>query len=181
MAISRRAILAAIAAETAERSGPMPAWLVTIAVNARSKADQTAVDAELVALRAAGLIDYHRDGGTGSGLELTAEGRQALKDLNQGKSGPRLPDKPKPKPAPAAAPSPAPAPAPPPPEPPAPPADPERVDPDAQPQLYGLLLQLGSVLIEDLEAATAGRDLYRALHLNDLAKRVLRHTGGPRS
>ncbi|MBB3231721.1 hypothetical protein [Halomonas stenophila] len=218
MAIDRRTILAAIAAETAERSGPMPAWLVPIAVNAKSKAEQNAVDAELVALRAAGLIDYHRDGGTGSGLELTAEGRQALKDLNQGK--PEITPQPKaePKVKPDAArrqsavsavdqspvppkklgqyaskpltrqgsevdessPAPAPAPPPPPPEPPAPPADPERVDPEHQPELAVLLCDMAGHLADGLRSARIAGDLEQTQRLSQLARRLQRHTGGPR-
>lgn len=188
MAIDRRTILAAIAAETAERSGPMPAWLVTIAVNAKSKADQNAVDAELVALRTAGLIDYHRDGGTGSGLELTAEGRQALKDLNQGKPGPKLPAKPKSKPkskppaAPSPAPTPAPAPPPLPPEsPPSSPTAPEVVTHAASPELFTLLCDLAGLVSDGIAAAMAAGDLQEAQRLGGLGLRIQHHTGGPRS
>ena len=88
MAINRRQILAAIDAETAERSGPMPAWLVAIAVNAKTPAARNGVDAELIALRQARLIDCRGNQAQGSGLVLTEAGRQALRELNRGKGTP---------------------------------------------------------------------------------------------
>lgn len=95
MAVTRHAILTAIAAETAERNGPMPAWLVGVAVNAKDGARKT-VDAELVVMRAEGLIDYHRDAGT---LALTDAGRQALRDSRRANPAQAAP-KPKPQPKP---------------------------------------------------------------------------------
>ncbi|MDW7746567.1 hypothetical protein [Halomonas sp.] len=174
MAIDRRTILAAIAAEAASRKSPVPAWLVPVAVNAHAKSDVSRVQSMLSDLLIHGLVEHPFSESPGRGIRLTTEGQHVLDTLNRERAEKRR--------AKPSVPSPAPPPPPPePPAPPAPPADLERVDPDAQPQLYGLLLQLGAVLIEDLEAATAGRDLYRALHLNDLATRLLRHTGGPRS
>ncbi|GEK71578.1 MULTISPECIES: hypothetical protein [Halomonas] len=186
MAIDRRAILAAIAAETADRSGPMPAWLVPVAVNAKDKAASNAADAELGALRAEGLIDYQRDGGTGSGVMLTDAGRQALRALNRGKPAKACPvTKPAPTPQPQApkaktAPTPA-APAstpPPPPAPPAPPADPERVDPERQPELHGLLCELGELVGECLGEALLTENLTEIARLHRLVTKLIEHTPG---
>ncbi|MGM0913741.1 MAG: hypothetical protein ACQEXC_00545 [Pseudomonadota bacterium] len=194
MALDRRTVLAAIAAETADRSGPMPVWLVEVAANTKTKPERDFVATELIALRQAQLIDCHRQNGA-SGVSLTEAGRAELRALNQGKrkpsplhsgpdAGPRPPQTPTAtgqlrSSAPGVREVQAP-----------PPAQQdtrpyldlerlERLDPELQPRLYALMMQLGQVLVEDLAVATESRDLRRAQRLNDLARRVLRHTRRP--
>ncbi|MDY7117146.1 hypothetical protein RAN53_12395 [Halomonas sp. SSL-5] len=203
MALDRRTVLAAIAAETADRAGPMPVWLVEVAANAKTRPERDFVATELIALRQAQLIECHRQNGA-SGVSLTEAGRAELRELNQGKRqpsslhsapsslhcdpssapsslhsdtgsphSPPMPDAPvgapmgesqvKTPPAPDAGPLP----------------DLERLDPELQPRLCALMIELGQVLVEDLATATEARDLRRAQRLNDLARRVLRHTRRP--
>jgi len=179
VALDRRTLLAAIAAETADRSGPMPVWLVEVAANAKTHPERDFVATELIALRQAQLIECHRVNGA-SGISLTEAGRTELRELNQGKrqlsplhatpapASPPMPDalgerQVKVPPAPDAGPLP----------------DLERLDPELQPRLYALMIELGQVLVEDLAIATEARDLRRAQRLNDLARRVLRHTRRP--
>lgn len=203
MALDRRTVLAAIAAETADRAGPMPVWLVEVAANAKTKPERDFVATELIALRQAQLIECHRVNGA-SGISLTEAGRAELRELNQGgrqpsahqgepikapsylhfdtsslhsetgaPHSPPMPDAPvgapmgerqvKAPPSPDSGPLP----------------DLERLDPELQPRLCALMIELGQVLVEDLAVATEARDLRRAQRLNDLARRVLRHTRRP--
>lgn len=168
----------------------MPVWLVPVAANARTRADRESVDALVIELRQAQLIDCHRQNGA-SGISLSEAGRAELRALNQGKAPKAWAARPAPAPAPAPTPVPAPAPTPAPNPIPAPPvaAEPvattpaspgalaacERVDPEAQPRLYALLLALGQVVTADLAAAIEARDLRRAEHLYALALGVQRH------
>ncbi|NAW33222.1 hypothetical protein [Halomonas alimentaria] len=198
MALDRRTVLAAIAAETADRAGPMPVWLVEVAANAKTKAERDFVATELISLRQAQLIDCHRQNGA-SGVSLTEAGRAELRELNQSKRQPSAfhgepisapsylhfdtsslhsdTGSPQSPPMPDALGERQVKAAPPPDSGPLP--DLERLDPDLQPRLYALMMQLGQVLVEDLALATEARDLRRAKRLDDLARRVLRHTRRP--
>ena len=191
MALDRRTVLAAIAAETEDRAGPMPVWLVEVAANAKTRSERDFVASELIALRQAQLIECHRQNGA-SGVSLTEAGRAELRELNQGKR--------KPSPlhcAPDAGPQHLQTPTatgqlrssvpgvrevqvpPPAQQDTRPYLDLERLDPDLQPGLCALMIELGQVLVEDLAIATEARDLRRAQRLNDLARRVLCHTRRP--
>ncbi|WP_162899913.1 hypothetical protein [Halomonas sp. JS92-SW72] len=183
MALDRRTVLAAIAAETADRSGPMPVWLVEVAANAKTKPERDFVATELIALRQEQLIECHRQNGA-SGISLTEAGRAELRALNQGKPSPAAS---RPAPTPAA---PVPPGAPPVSEvvsesaPPAPPGDAllpvaEILDPIDQPRLYALVMALSRVTMSELEAAIETRDLARARELQALLDGVRRHLGRP--
>lgn len=171
MAATRRAILSAIAAETAERSGPMPPWLVPVAVNARGKAERHAVAAELIAMRAAGLIDCRGNHAQGSGVTLTDAGRAELrrtKPLAKSTDAkracrPTSPSEPVPTPVPATAPT----------------IDPEHVGHD-QPALFALLCDLAGMVSERLAIARETADIDEMARLRGLGKRIQHHTGGPR-
>jgi|GEM_PF-3747432 len=178
MAISRQQILAAIAAETAERSGPMPAWLVTVAVGAKAEATRNAIDAELVCLRQAGLIDCRGSAAQGSGITLTDAGRAELTRQRRAKPAPEA------APAPARAAVSTPAPREPAAEPaplPESPAGPEIVTPAASPELYVLLCDLAGLVGERLHDAFEDGDLDGMARLRGLGQRIQHHTGGPRS
>tara|TARA_B100000700_G_C15038220_1_gene853877 strand:+ start:1713 stop:2255 length:543 start_codon:yes stop_codon:yes gene_type:complete len=180
MTISRQQILAAIAAETAERSGPMPAWLVAVAVNAKTTAARNAIDAELIALRSAGLIDCRGNRAQGSGITLTDAGRAELDRLRRAKpvaqtSDASVPTRevaatPPPR-EPVATPIPTPEPA----------ADPELVEYKRQPALYALLCDLASLVGEHLHEAFEDDDLDEMARLRGLGRRIQHHTGGPRT
>lgn len=189
MAISRQQILAAIAAETAERSGPMPAWLIAVAVNAKTTAARNAIDAELIALRAAGLIDCRGNRAQGSGITLADAGRTELTHQRRTQPTPAI-ETPAAHAQAAAEPASARdvAPSPPPREPvttptpkPEPAADPELVEYKRQPALYALLCDLAGLIGERLHDAFEDDDLDEMARLRGLGRRIQYHTGGPRS
>lgn len=197
MALDRRTVLAAIAAETSDRAGPMPVWLVEVAANARTRPQRDFVAAELINLRQAQLIECHRQNGA-SGVSLTEAGRAELRALNQGKRkssalhgepvsapsylhfdtsslrsdtgslhSPPMPDALGERQMKAPPPDSGPLP------------DLEAVDPELQPRLYSLVMALAKVAMADLSDAIETRDLARARERQRLLDRVHRHLGRP--
>lgn len=171
----RHTVLTAIAEETRARRGPMPPRLVPIASNCKTTADRDAVNAELIMLHAEGLIQHVTDPLRGNGVMLTEAGQRARQlSPTQRDPAPSRPVAPKPA-TPSSAPSPTP-----PPEPAVPAGglpDPERIDPECQPELAVLLCDLAGVLTERLSAARLAGDVERLARYRDLANRLQRHLG----
>lgn len=132
--------------------------LVAIAVNAKTEAARTDVDAMLLGLRQEGLIAYRRDAHRGNGLVVTDAGR-ALVESKAAEPSAHRAETAICQPAPDAE------------------ARPERVDPATQPELFTLLCDMGSVISERLAVAIEAGDLHQAARMQQLGRQVLRHVG----
>ncbi|MBZ9574399.1 hypothetical protein [Modicisalibacter sp. MOD 31.J] len=95
MITAQRRLLEAVDSLQRERRAPVPDWLipVAVAVNVIGGAERDALVKRVRGLIDDGLLSEARDHPLGAGIEVTAQGRQALAGLA---SGSETPDKPKP-------------------------------------------------------------------------------------
>ncbi|RXE49196.1 hypothetical protein [Chromohalobacter israelensis] len=80
MNTAQRRLLEAIDALQRERRGPVPDWLIPVAVNVIGSAERNDLVKRVRVLIADGLLTEMRNHALGAGIEVTAEGRRALAD-----------------------------------------------------------------------------------------------------
>lgn len=78
MNTEQRRLLEAIDALQRERRGPVPDWLIPVAVNVIGSAERDALVKRVKVLIADGLLTEVRNHALDAGIEVTAEGRRAL-------------------------------------------------------------------------------------------------------
>ena len=78
MNTAQRRLLEAIDALQRERRGPVPDWLIPVAVNVIGSAERDALVKRVKVLIADGLLTEVRNHALDAGIEVTAEGRRAL-------------------------------------------------------------------------------------------------------